>query len=379
VDFKLSEEQKMFQNVVRNFARKEILPVAAQIDDEGVFPRKLVDKMAKLGLMGIPLPLQWGGAGADFISYIAALEEISYASASLGVILAVHTSLGAMPILRYGNKQQKMRYLPRMTSGEWIGAFALTEANSGSDASSLSTRAEKSGGHYIVNGAKMFITSGGSADTYLTFVRTQQGSGPQGITALIVEKDTPGFTIGKIEKKMGLNGSPTAQLVFENARVPAENILGGEGQGFEIAMSNLDVGRIGIAAQGLGIAQAAFDAALNYSKERVQFNQRICDFQGIQFMLSDMATALDAARLLTYRAASIKNDGARCTKEASMAKLYATDAAMRITTDAVQIFGGYGYCKEYPVERLMRDAKVTQIYEGSNQIQRIVIARQLTK
>lgn len=375
--FELNEEQSMFRKVVRNFAQNEIAPMAAELDKTGRFPTENLRKMADLELMGIPIPVEWGGAGADFLSYIIAIEEISRACASTGVILAVHTSLGCMSILNFGTKEQKQKYLKRLATGEWLGAFALTESGSGSDASSLSTRAIRDGNFYVINGNKIFITSGGYADVYVTFVRTAKGKGAQGITCLLVEKDTPGFYIGKVEEKMGLNASATAQLIFEDARVSVENCLGVENEGFKVAMSLLDGGRIGIAAQALGIAQAAYDAALEYSKTRKQFGQKICNFQGIQFMLADMATRIDAARLMVYRAACLRNAGIRCTKEASMAKMYATDTAMYVTTEAVQIFGGYGYSREYPVERLMRDAKVTQIYEGTNQIQRIVIARQL--
>jgi len=375
--FELNEAQAMFQKVVRNFAKKEIAPKASELDETGRFPVENLRKMAELDLMGIPIPVEWGGAGADFLSYIIAIEEISRACASTGVILAVHTSLGCMSILNFGTKEQKGKYLKKLAAGEWLAAFALTEGGSGSDASSLSTRAVREGDYYVLNGSKMFITSGGYADIYVTFVRTGKGKGARGITCLLVEKDTPGFCIGKQEKKMGLNASATTQLIFEDARVPVQNRLGVEDEGFKVAMSLLDGGRIGIAAQALGIAQAAYDAALEYSKNREQFGQKICKFQGIQFMLADMATRIDAARLLVYRAAFLRDAGIRCTREASMAKLYATDTAMYVTTEAVQVFGGYGYSREYPVERLMRDAKVTQIYEGTNQIQRIVIAREL--
>jgi alkylation response protein AidB-like acyl-CoA dehydrogenase len=315
--------------------------------------------------------------GADFLSYMLAIEEISYASAAVGVILAVHTSVGTMPILKFGTEEQKRRYVGKMAAGQLLGAFALTEPNAGSDASRIATRAVKKGDHYVLNGSKMFITNGGEADVYITFAVTDPGKGAGGISAFIVEKDTPGFSVGKKEKKMGLNGSSTTALIFEDAKIPASRLLGKEGEGFQIAMANLEGGRIGIAAQALGIARAAFDAAVSYTKQREQFGRPVAEFQGVQFMLADMATRIEAAKLLVYRAAMLREQGVPCPKEAAMAKMFATDAAMAVTTDAVQLHGGYGYIKEYPVERFMRDAKVTQIYEGTNQIQRIVIAKNL--
>lgn len=379
LDFELTEEQMMMRDMVRKLAQHEFAPRAAEIDREHRFPRENLQKLAELGLMGIPIPEEYGGAGCDFLSYIMAIEEISRACASTGVILAVHTSLGCFSLLYHGTEEQKQKYLTRLAAGEWLGAFALTESNAGSDPSNLTTGARLENDCYIVNGSKIFITSGGEADLYVTFVRTGSGKGHEGVTCLLIEKDTPGFSIGKIEEKMGLNGSRTAELIFDNARVPRENVLGQEGKGFKVAMALLDGGRIGIGAQALGIAQAAFDVALEYAKQRVQFGQPIAEFQGIKFLLADMATRLDAARLLVYRAARLKDKGLPLSKEASMAKLYATDAAMYITTNAVQILGGYGYCKEYPVERYMRDAKITQIYEGTNQIQRLVIAKNLLR
>ncbi|WP_027719461.1 acyl-CoA dehydrogenase [Desulfovirgula thermocuniculi] len=377
--YQLTDEQIMMRDTVRRLAQNEFAPRAVEIDRQHRFPRENIQRMAELGLMGIPIPEEWGGAGCDFLSYIIAVEEISRACASTGVILAVHTSLACFALLQFGTQEQKERYLRRLASGEWLGAYALTEANAGSDPANLSTTARLEGDYYIVNGSKLFITSAGEADLYVTFVRTSPGSRHKGISCLLVERDTPGFTVGKIEEKMGLHGDPTGELIFDNARVPRANLLGAEGEGFKIAMSLLDGGRIGIGAQALGIAQAAFDVALDYAKKRVQFGRPIAEFQAIQFMLADMATRIDAARLLVYRAARLKDMGLPHSKEASMAKLFATDTAMQVTTDAVQILGGYGYCKEYPVERYMRDAKVTQIYEGTNQIQRLVIARHLLK
>jgi len=369
----------MVRETVRRFAREEVAPRAARIDREHAFPYENLEGMRRLGLMGMPVPEEWDGGGYDFVSYILALEEISRACASTGVILAVHTSLACLSVLKFGTTAQKEKYLRALASGRMLGAFALTEAGAGSDAAALATRAVRQGDRYVVNGNKLFITNAGPAEVYVTFVSTGPARGARGITALLVEKGTPGFRVGRVEEKMGLHGSATAELVFEDALVPVENVLGEENKGFAVAMSLLDGGRIGIGAQAVGIAQAALDAAVSYARDRRQFGQSIASFQGIQFMLADMATAVDAARLLVYRAAALKDRGEPHGKEASMAKLFATDTAMRVTTDAVQVLGGYGYCCDYPVERYMRDAKVTQIYEGTNQIQRLVIARHLTK
>lgn len=374
-----TSEQNMLRQMVREFAQTEILPMVPEMDEQDTFPRKIVDKMAELGLMGIPIPEEWSGAGADFISYILALEEISKVSATIGAILAVHTSVGTLPILRYGNEDQKKTYVTRMARGEYLGAFALTEPSAGSDAARIRTTARRVGDRYVLNGSKVFITNAGEADVYVTFAVTDPDKGTEGISAFIVEKDTPGFSVGKKEKKMGLNGSNTCELIFDNAEVPASNLLGKEGQGYEIALSNLAGGRIGIGAQALGIATAAYEYALAYAKERVQFGRPIAEHQAIQFKLADMATAIEAARLLIYRAAQLRQQGHNCKREASMAKLFATDTAMKVTTEAIQVFGGYGYTREYPVERLFRDAKITQIYEGTNEIQRLVIASTLLK
>ncbi len=379
MDFEFTPEQKELRAVVRSFAREVIAKRAAEIDETDEFPRDVVREMGKLGLMGLPIPEQWGGVGADFVSYINAIEEISYASAAVGVILAVHTSVGTFPILYFGTEAQRQKYLPKLTSGEWLAAFALTEPDSGSDASSIHTRAVKDGDSYVINGNKVFITNGGEADVYCVFAVTEPSQRSHGISAFLVHKDTPGFKVGRREHKMGLHGSPTCELLFEDARVPAENLLGMEGGGFTIAMKLLDAGRIGIAAQALGIAKAAFDAANQYVRDRKQFGRELFHFQGVQFMLADMATKIEAANWLVYHAALRKERGVDCSKQASMAKVFASDTAMQVTTDAVQLFGGYGYTHEYNVERYMRDAKVTQIYEGSNQIQRIVIARHLDK
>ncbi|WP_280921763.1 acyl-CoA dehydrogenase [Paenibacillus sediminis] len=374
-----TEEQQMIRRMVRDFAEREIAPFIEKMEENDEYPVDIIRKMGANGLMGIPIAEEWGGAGSDFISYIIAIHEISKVSAAVGVILSVHTSLGTNPILYFGSDEQKKKYIPKLTSGEYIGAFALTEPNSGSDSGSISTSAVRRGDHYILNGSKMFITSGEYADVFITFAVTDIAQGRRGISAFIVDKDTPGFTIGKKEKKMGLHGSGTTQLIFENAEVPAYNLLGAEGEGFKIALGNLDVGRIGIAAQALGISEAALEHSIQYAKVRQQFGRPISANQAIAFKLADMATQVEAARLLVYQAADLRMRGIKCTKEASIAKLYSTDTAMHAATEAVQIHGGYGYSREYPVERLFRDAKATQIYEGTNEIQRLVISNHLLK
>ncbi|MGI2744398.1 acyl-CoA dehydrogenase family protein, partial [Bacillus cytotoxicus] len=317
------------------------------------------------------------GAGMDFISYILAIEELSKVSAAIGVILAVHTSVGTNPILYFGTEEQKKKYVSKLATGEYLGAFALTEPGAGSDAGSLKSRAIKDGNQYVINGSKIFITNGGEADTYIVFASTNPEAGKSGISAFIVEKGTPGLIIGKDEHKMGLHGSRTVQLTFEDMKVPAENLLGEEGQGFKVAMANLDVGRIGIGAQALGIAEAALACAVDYAKERKQFGKPIAAQQGVGFKLADMATSVEAARLLVYRAASLRAQGLPCGKEASVAKLFASKTAVEVAIEAVQVLGGYGYTKEYPVERFFRDAKICEIYEGTSEIQRLVISRAL--
>lgn len=379
MDLRFSEEQEMMRKMVREFAEEQIRPFIPAMEEEERYPREILKKMAELGLLGIPIPEEYGGAGMDFTSYIIAIHQLSRVSATIGVILSVHTSVGTNPILYFGTEEQKKKYIPKLAAGEYIGAFALTEAQAGSDASALRTRAVREGDSYILNGTKIFITNGGEADTYITFAVTNPDLGAKGISAFIVEKDTPGLKIGKKEKKMGLHGSSTTEIIFDHARVPAENLLGQEGEGFRIAMANLDTGRIGIAAQALGIAEAALEYAVAYAKERHQFGKPIIQNQGIAFKLADMATEVESARLLVYRAASLKDQGEATGLAASMAKKFASDTAMRVTTEAIQVFGGYGYTKEYPVERLFRDAKITQIYEGTNQIQRKVIAKHLLK
>ncbi|MEI4829792.1 acyl-CoA dehydrogenase [Bacillus sp. FJAT-53711] len=376
MNFQFTEEQQMMRKMVRDFAQKEIAPFVPTME-QGVFPREVLKKMGELGLMGIPIPAKYGGAEMDFISYISAINELSKVSATIGVILAVHTSVGTNPILYFGTEEQKQKYIPKLAAGEYLGAFALTEPGAGSDAGSLKSRAVRCGDEYVINGSKVFITNGGEADTYIVFASTNPDAGTRGISAFIVEKDTPGLIVGKDEHKMGLLGSRTVQLTFEDMKVPAENLLGEEGQGFKVAMANLDVGRIGIGAQSLGIAEAALACATDYAKDRHQFGKPIAAQQGLGFKLADMATSVEAARLLVYRAASLRAQGLPCGKEASIAKLFASKTAVEVAIEAVQVLGGYGYTKEYPAERFFRDAKICEIYEGTSEIQRLVISRAL--
>ncbi|HLR09213.1 MAG TPA: acyl-CoA dehydrogenase [Bacillota bacterium] len=377
--FQLTEEQDMLRKMVRDFAKNDVEPTAAERDEEERFDRDLFTKMAELGLTGIPWPEAYGGIGADYVSYVIAVEELSRVCASTGVTLSAHLSLASWPIYQYGTEAQKKHFLYRLSTGDALGAYALSEPGSGSDAAAMKTVAQKEGDAYILNGNKVWITNGGVADIYIVFAKTDPDANHKGISAFIVEKGTPGFTFGKKEKKLGIRSSPTTELIFENCRVPQENLLGEEGEGFKIAMSTLDGGRNGIAAQALGIAQGALDAAIHYAKEREQFGKPIAHNQGISFKLADMATEVEAARLLTYQAAWLESNGEPYGKASAMSKLFASDVAMRVTTEAVQVFGGYGYTKDYPVERYMRDAKITQIYEGTNEIQRLVIGRMLTK
>lgn len=367
-----TEEQEQIRKLVRQFARTEVAPFVPEME-KGAFPRRILAKMGTLGLMGIPVPEEYGGSGLDFISYIITIHELARVSPALAVILSVHTSVGTNPILQFGTEEQKETFVPKLARGKYLAAFCLTEPGAGSDAAALATRAERAGDHYLINGDKVFITNGGEADVYIVFART--GTGKKGITAFIVEKDSPGLLIGKEEKKMGLNGSKTVSLHFENMKVPENRRLGAEGEGYKIAMANLNAGRIGIAAQSLGIAEGAFEHALHYAKERKQFGKTLIEHQAIAFKLADMATKIEAARLLVYRAAFLQQSGTIENKDASMAKLFASNTAMEVTTEAVQILGDYGYSREYPVERYFRDAKVTQIYEGTNEIQRFVISK----
>lgn len=374
MQFQLNEEQEMMQKLVREFAEKEVAPGAAERDEKEEFSREIADAMGEMGFAGICFPEQYGGAELDVLSYIMAVEELSRADAGVGITLSATVSLCAWPIYAYGTEEQKQKYLRPLAEGTKQGAFGLTEPNAGTDAASQQTVAVLQGDHYVLNGSKVFITNAGEAETYVVFAMTDKSKGTKGITAFILEKGMPGFTFGKKEHKLGIHSSMTNELIFQDVKVPVENRLGKEGEGFKIAMSTLDGGRIGVAAQALGIAQSALDHAVKYSKERVQFGKPIAHNQAIAFMLADMATKIEAARLLVYRAAYLKDQGKSYSKEAAMAKMFASDTAMQVATDAVQIFGGYGYSREYPVERLMRDAKITQIYEGTNQVQRMVVS-----
>ncbi|KNE21512.1 acyl-CoA dehydrogenase [Virgibacillus pantothenticus] len=379
MNFELTDEQEMLRKMVREFAENEVAPSAAERDENERFDRGIFDQMAELGLTGIPWPEEYGGIGSNYMSYVIAVEELSRVCASTGVTLSAHVSLASWPIYQYGTEEQKHTFLKRLATGESLGAYALSEPSAGSDVVSMLTTAKDDGDSYVLNGNKVWITNGGVADIYIVFAKTDADQRHKGITAFIVEKGTEGFSFGKKEKKLGIRSSPTTELIFENCRIPKENRLGQEGEGFKIAMTTLDGGRNGIAAQALGIAQGALDAATAYAKERVQFGKPIAENQGISFKLADMATEVEAARLLTYQAAWLESEGLPYGKASAMSKLFAGDAAMRITVEAVQVFGGYGYTKDYPVERYMRDAKITQIYEGTNEIQRLVIGRMLTK
>ncbi|MFO7576530.1 MAG: acyl-CoA dehydrogenase [Pelovirga sp.] len=379
--FELTDEHKLMRAMVRDFSVAELAPSAAERDEEERFDRALMhDRLGDLGLTGIIFPEEYGGAAADYISYAIAVEELSRVCASTGVTLSAHLSLGANPLYLFGTEEQKQRYLVPLAQGRTLGAFGLTESGAGSDAGGTKTSAVRDGNDWVLNGSKNFITNGGDADTYIVLARSdKQAQKHRGISAYIVEKGAPGFTFGKKERKMGIRSSPTMELVFDNCRIPAENLLGEEGQGFKIAMKTLDGGRIGIAAQALGIAQGAFEAAVSYAMERKQFDQAIHNFQGVLFKLADMATEIEAARLLVYQAAFRASAGLAYGQQAAMAKLYASDVAMRVTSEAVQVLGGYGYTRDFPVERMMRDAKITQIYEGTNEIHRLVIGSALTR
>ena len=374
MNFELSEEQLLVQEMVKEFVASEVAPIAAEIDRDHRFPEELIPQMGKLGLMGVPFAEEVGGAGADYVSYAIVLEELARACASTSVIVSGHTSLGTWPIFEYGTPAQKEKYLQGLTSGEKLGAFALTEPGAGTDAAAGQTTAVLNGDEYVLNGSKIFITNGGYADLYIVTAMTDPSAGTRGISAFIVEKDAPGFSVGEREHKMGIKASSTTPLYFSDCRIPKDALLGQEGKGFKIAMQTLDGGRIGIASQALGIAQGALDASITYAKERVQFGKPIATLQAIQWMLADMATEIDAARLLVYRAAWNKDNGLPYGKEAAMAKLFAAETATRVAGKAIQIHGGYGFTESYPVERAYRDAKITEIYEGTSEVQRMVIA-----
>jgi len=379
MNFSLLKEQELFLQMIREFAEKEVKPIAAEVDEEEYFPTDTVKKMAKIGIMGIPFPVEYGGAGGDNILYSMAVEELSRVCGTTGVIVSAHTSLCAAPIFEYGTEEQKQKYMPKLCSGEWIGAFGLTEANAGTDASAQQTTATPDGEHYILNGSKIFITNAGYAQIYIVMAMTDKSQGTRGISAFIVEEGTPGFSIGKKEKKLGIRGSATCELIFENCRIPKENLLGKLGGGFGLAMKTLDGGRIGIAAQALGIAQGAMDETIKYVKERKQFGKAIGQFQNTQFQLADLDTKIEASRWLVRAAAYKKDQKLPYSVEAARAKLLAAETAMEVTVKAVQFHGGYGYTREYPVERMMRDAKITEIYEGTSEVQRMVISAALLK
>ncbi|MBI2266111.1 MAG: acyl-CoA dehydrogenase [Armatimonadetes bacterium] len=377
--FRLNEQQEMIQDTARKFAQREIEPQAARLDEEGKFCWEIHNKLSELGFMGMLVPEAYGGMGADAVSYVIAVEELTAADLSQNMTMTLHNSLVAFPLMAFGTEEQKRKYLPGLASGKSLGAFALTEPGAGSDAANQETTARKDGDSWVLKGNKIFITNGSIADFLLVFAATDREAGKRGISCFIVEKETPGFSVTGTEKKMGINASPTASLAFEDCRVPETALLGNPGQGYEIALKTLDGGRIGIAAQAVGIAQGALSASVRYARERKQFGRPIGEFGAIQNMLADMATRIDAARLLVYKAAWMKDEGLPYTRESAECKLYASETCTWVTQCAVQIFGGYGYMKEYPVERRYRESKVTEIYEGTSEIQRLVIAHSLLK
>ena len=374
MNFSLTKEQEFVRKMVRDFAETEVEPLAADIDAEHRFPEETVEKMAKYGLLGVPFPTEYGGAGGDHISYAITVEELSKKCASTGVICSAHTSLCCWPIFNWGTEEQRQKYLPDLLSGKKLGAFGLTEPNAGTDASGQQTRAEDCGDYWLLNGAKVFITNGGYADVFVVMAMTDKSKGNHGISSFIVEKGDEGFSIGKTEDKMGICASSTTELIFQNCKIPKDRLLGEVGQGFKVAMSTLDGGRIGIASQALGIAQGALDVTIEYMKARKQFGKSLSKFQALQFVVADLETQIQAARLLVYRAADMKDKHLPYGPAAAMAKLFAAETAMHVTTKCVQLHGGYGYTKDYPVERMMRDAKITEIYEGTSEVQRMVIA-----
>ena len=377
MDFSLSKKEQLFLQMIREFAENEVKPLAAEVDEQEKFPIETVKKLGKLGVMGIPVPVQYGGQGGTNQMYSMAVEELSRCCATTGVIVSAHTSLCMAPILEHGTEEQKQKYLPKLASGEWIGAFGLTEPNAGTDAAMQQTTAVDAGDKWIINGSKIFITNASEASVFIVMAMTDKSKGTKGISAFIVEKGFKGFSIGKKEMKMGIRGSATCELIFENCEVPKENLLGELGKGFKIAMMTLDGGRIGIASQALGIAQGAMDETVKYTKERKQFGKAIAKFQNTQFQMADLETKVQAARLLVRSASYKKDMHIPYSADAAMAKLFAAETAMEVTTKAVQFHGGYGYTREYPVERMMRDAKITEIYEGTSEVQRMVIAAKL--
>ena len=379
MNFQLTKEQEFVRKMVREFAKTEVEPLAADIDKEHRFPVETVEKMAKYGMLGIPFPTQYGGAGGDHISYAITVEELARVCGSTAVICSAHTSLCCWPIFNFGTEEQKMKYLPDLLSGKKLGAFGLTEPGAGTDASGQQTTAKLENGKWILNGAKCFITNGGYAETFVVMAMTDKSKGNKGITAFIVEKGDKGFSIGKTEDKLGICASSTTELIFQNCEIPEDRLLGQIGEGFKVALATLDGGRIGIASQALGIAQGAFDVTVDYMNARKQFGKKLSQFQYLQFEMANLKTKIDAARLLVYRAADMKDRHENYSEAAAMAKLFAAETAMEVTTKCVQFHGGYGYTKDYPVERMMRDAKITEIYEGTSEAQRMVIAGKIFK
>jgi len=377
MDFTLDKQHEMARTLFRDFAQNEVKPLAQEVDETERFPMETVQKLGKYGMMGVPIPREFGGQGCDTLTYVLLVEELSKVCGTTGVIVSAHTSLCADPIYKFGTDEQKAKYLPDLVAGKKVGAFCLTEPGAGTDASGQQTKAVLDGDHYVLNGSKIFITNGGVAETFVVFAMTDKSLGTKGISAFIVEKSFPGFSVGTLEKKMGIRGSSTTEIIFQDCIVPKKNMLGVEGKGFSLAMKTLDGGRIGIAAQALGIAAGALDNTIQYVKERKQFGKPIAKFQNTQFQLADMATRVEAARNLVYKAAIAKDTQKVFSVEAAMAKLFAAETAMAVTTKAVQLHGGYGYTREYDVERMMRDAKITEIYEGTSEVQRMVISGNL--
>ncbi|MBP2033196.1 butyryl-CoA dehydrogenase [Clostridium algifaecis] len=379
MNFGLTREQELVKQMASEFVKNEVEPLAAEVDATERFPMETVEKMAKYNMMGMPYPKEYGGAGTDYLSYIIVVEELAKACGTSSVILSAHTSLCSWPIFNFGTEDQKKKYLPDLLSGKKIGAFGLTEPNAGTDAAGQQSIAIKEGDHYVLNGSKIFITNGGVADTFVIFAMTDRSKGTKGISAFIIEKGMPGFKIGKVEDKMGIRGSSTTELIFEDVKVPVENLLGKEGKGFKVAMMTLDGGRIGIAAQALGLAEGALEYAIDYMKERKQFGKPLAAFQGLQWYIAEMKVQVDAAKYIVYKAAWKKQEGLPYSVDAAEAKLIAAETAMAVTTKSLQILGGYGFTKDYPLERMMRDAKITEIYEGTSEVQKMVIAGSLLK
>ena len=374
MNFKFNEEEQEIIDMLHDFALKEVAPIAAEVDEDERFPEETWHKLADMGMMGVPFPEEYGGAGMSYLTYIGCCEELAKHCATTSVMVSAHTSLCTWPIYQFGTEEQKQKYLPGLCSGETLGAFGLTEPGAGTDAAMQKTTAEDKGDHWLINGSKIFITNAGYASVFVIFAMTDKSLGTKGISAFIVDRDTPGFSVGAHEKKMGIRGSSTCELIFDNCKVPKENLLGEVGKGFKIAMMTLDGGRIGIGAQALGIAQGCIDQTVKYTQERIQFGKRISQFQNTQFQLADMQTKVDAARLLIYRAAQAKQNGEPYSHLAAMGKLFASETASDVTRRCVQLVGGYGYTREYPFERMMRDAKITEIYEGTSEVQRMVIS-----